>query len=167
MAEFMARRMMATAVQQEARIASASAQQTASTAADQMATLSPEVRDDRLAYPVLRREGADDIWAQGLTTIGLKKLFDNQARLSLAIRQIDADGAMARASVAEGAAAASAARAADSATLAGGAAEVAAAAQPILEALQRMEGRLTAMEGRLSAIELKQDVAASGCCVLM
>ena len=166
MAEFMARRMMATAVQQEARIASASAQQTASTAADQMATLSPEVRDDRLAYPVLRREGADDIHT-GLTTIGLKKLFDNQARLRLAIREIDADGAMARASVAEGAAAASAARAADSATLAGGAAEVAAAAQPILEALQRMEGRLTAMEGRLSAIELKQDVAASGCCVLM
>ena len=47
-----------------------------------------------------------------------------------------------------------------SATLAGGAAEVATAAQPLLEALQRMEGRL-------SAIELKQDVAASGCCVLM
>ena len=103
--------------------------------------------------------GCDIHPSAGLQEPGLKKILNNQAQLSFEIRQIDAAGVMARANDAESAAASSAAQAAESATLAGGAAEVATAAQPLLEALQRMEGRL-------SAIELKQDVAASGCCVL-
>ena len=93
----------------------------------------------------------------GLTPAGLQKILNNQAQLSLDIRQLDAAGVMARASEAESAASASAVRAMESATKAGSVSEVVEAAKPLLEAVQRMEARLTAIE--------KQ--GASSCCVLM
>ena len=100
----------------------------------------------------------------GLTPAGLQKILNNQAQLSLDMRQLDAAGVMARASEAESAAAASAVRAMESATQAGSASEVVEAAKPLLEAVQRVEARLKNMETRLTAIETQ---GASGCCVLM
>ena len=128
------------------------------------------------------REFDGDIYygnpGSGLTPAGLQKILNNQAQLSLDMRQLDAAGVMARASEAESAASASAVRAMESATKAmesatkaGSVSEVVEAAKPLLEAVQRMEARLTAiekqganMQTRLTAIE-KQ--GASSCCVLM